>query len=294
MCRIPRHRRDASGMRDIPARRPKPEQGSGQGSRAHGCRPRTGDPRDRNTCAIPWYIGMSPHAPVRARAPLPPVLPMRSHRLATIGALALFLGACSRGSNNAASLPEDLQKDLAAVATTSDFAPASATGPRLSVVSGIERGQSSTPARSPKVAKRAVPPTHHRPTRTAPARTATPTTVAAADEPAPASSAPAQASPEVAPTPAPQPAPSGAQGTEGNGRGTETGRGGRGQGGGGGGGGIGGILGGILGGVVMGGQGGYGHGHHRGHGDGDHDGDRHERGMGLPLAPSQSLASGQR
>jgi hypothetical protein len=182
---------------------------------------------------------------------------MRSTWNGALGAFALLLGACSRGSGGSGGdgLPDDLKRDLAAATTSSDLAPAMGAGPRTQFVSSIERTPGSTPARSPKVARHTVPPTHHHPVRRAPTRKSAPApvSVASADQPAA----------EPASEPAPVPSSSGGGG----------GRGGQGGGG---------ILGGILGAVLGGGgYGGHGHhGHHGHHGDGDGDGDGDRRGGG--------------
>ena len=210
---------------------------------------------------------------------------MRLLQSSAITALVLLLGACSRGASSPDALPDDLKRDLASASTSSDFAPAGASGSRMQFVSSIERTESSAPAASPKVAKQPAPPMHRRPTTHAPAKAKTPMTVASASEsvaePAPVPAPTTESAPisEPAPEPASAPVPSSIP-TSGSGRGTHPGR-GQGSGGA-----VGGILGGILGSVIGGGGGGYGHhGHgHHGDGDGDRDRDRRGGGMGYPLA----------
>lgn len=68
--------------------------------------------------------------------------------------LALLLSACSKRPEPTASLPDDLQKDLAAAASASQLATAPQTYQRMRFVSDIERSRATTPASRPKVSRR--------------------------------------------------------------------------------------------------------------------------------------------
>jgi len=68
--------------------------------------------------------------------------------------LALLFSACSKRPEPTASLPDDLQKDLAAAASASQLATAPQSYQRMRFVSDIERARATTPASRPKVSRR--------------------------------------------------------------------------------------------------------------------------------------------
>jgi hypothetical protein len=169
--------------------------------------------------------------------------------------LALVLAACGKRQDQAAALPDDLKKDLAAASASSgDLAIAPQSYRRMRFVSDIEQSRASVPAKRPKIS-------HHHDRMTAshqPAASEASTDVAAepmvsmaSESPAPVSTPSAPASePTVViaqrPSPEPASAPAGS---------SDSGVGDRGQGGG-----LGGLLGGIIGAVVIrGGHGGVDH-----------------------------------
>jgi hypothetical protein len=68
--------------------------------------------------------------------------------------LALLFSACSKRPEPTASLPADLQKDLAAATSASQLATAPQSYQRMRFVSDIERSRATTPASRPKVSRR--------------------------------------------------------------------------------------------------------------------------------------------
>jgi hypothetical protein len=186
---------------------------------------------------------------------------MRKHvKVATLS-LAVFAGACGTRKENTATLPDDLQKDLAAAsAPAGDLAVAPKSFEKTQVVSAMERTTGSTRVKAiVKTKRRTKPMVRPEPVRK-PAEM-----VAAADEagttemaPSPTEKAPAPSDLPTIPEPvatAPQPgaepasAPVPTRGGSGGG-GIGSGRRGGGIGG------LGGIFGGIIGAVVI--RGGHG------------------------------------
>jgi hypothetical protein len=181
-------------------------------------------------------------------------------KVATLS-LAFFAAACSRHDEKAATLSDDLKRDLATASVAGDLAGTPQKYQRMRFVSEVERPQASTPAKSPKVAKATVRSTvrrHPTPKPAAePAPAPEPTATQVAEAPAPVA-----AEPVSEPVPQPilishRPAPDviNVPVTTGDGGMGERGRNG-GIGGSEGVGGLGGVLGGIIGAVVI--RGGHG------------------------------------
>ena len=162
--------------------------------------------------------------------------------------LAVLAGACSRREEpTTATLSDDLKRDLAAASAPGDLAGAPQKFERMRFVSDVERVQSNTPAKSPRVARSTVRSTVKKRPAPAPAAARSPEPVATpVSEPMPEPMVIAQR-----PSPDPVNVP---VGTNDGGMG-ERGRNG-GVGGSRGVGGLGGILGGIIGAVVI--RGGHG------------------------------------
>lgn len=180
-------------------------------------------------------------------------------KVATLS-LVVLAAACGTRKEQTATLPDDLQKDLAvASAPASDLASAPRKYEPMRFVSGVEMTRAATPAKKLVATKRRTAPVRRpqpvsRPAESvaddpnvatnaeAPAPTATP-------EPAPVATAPEPVVIAQQPAPEPAPVPVDTRGGEGDG-----GMGARRRGGGIGG--LGGILGGIIGGVII--RGGHG------------------------------------
>jgi hypothetical protein len=80
---------------------------------------------------------------------------MRTEGKVAALSLALLVSACSKRPEPTASLPADLQKDLAAAsASANQLATAPQSYQRMRFVSDIERSHASVRVESPKVAKR--------------------------------------------------------------------------------------------------------------------------------------------
>ncbi|HEX7977179.1 MAG TPA: hypothetical protein VF461_01150 [Gemmatimonadaceae bacterium] len=185
---------------------------------------------------------------------------MRKHvKVATLS-LAVFAGACGTSKEQTATLPDDLQKDLAAAsAPASDLATAPRSFEPTRVVSEMERSKTATPEKKIVATKRHTKPVRRPQPVSKPAEvvadaepvgtTAEAPAPTKAPDPAslPTISEPVATAPEPGARPAPTPIPT---------------RGGSGDGGigerrrGGGIGGLGGIFGGIIGAVVI--RGGHG------------------------------------
>jgi hypothetical protein len=175
--------------------------------------------------------------------------PMLSNRKVTTITLVLALGACSKGSDRPATLPDDLKRDLAAASpSVGDLAAAPQRFQPTRFVSSVERAHTATPEKRTVLAHHRTKP---RPvSRPAPqvATEAVPEPVEAvvAESPAPVSTPEAPTpeptviahQPTTEPTSAPSPAPAGSGGEVGGGQ--------RGHGGG-----WGGLLGGLIGAVVI-------------------------------------------
>lgn len=84
---------------------------------------------------------------------------MHTDRTAAALTLTLMLGACARTPEPAATLSDDLRKDLAA-ATTSDLSPGGAAPgyQRMRFVSAIEQSKTATPAPRAKVSRHRIRP----------------------------------------------------------------------------------------------------------------------------------------
>lgn len=174
---------------------------------------------------------------------------MLSNRKVTMLALVLVLGACSKRTEQAATLPDDLKRDLAAASpSVGDLATAPQRFQPTRFVSSMEQAHTATPEKrtvpahrrtkpqlvrrpAPQLAVEAVPEPVEAVVAEAPAPVSTP------EAPAPAPTVIAH-QPTSGPTSAPSPAPAGAGG--------EAGAGERGHGGG-----WGGLLGGLIGAVVI-------------------------------------------
>jgi hypothetical protein len=163
---------------------------------------------------------------------------MRTESKVAALSLALLFSACSKRPEPTASLPDDLQKDLAAAsASTSPLATAPQSYERMRFVSDIERTRATTPASRPKVSRR------HEQMTAANHASADPivslasqtleTVATPAETPAPEPTVAVAARPAPEPMVMPSGGPSEAGVSPDNGRG------------------IGGILGGILAGVVI-------------------------------------------
>jgi hypothetical protein len=186
---------------------------------------------------------------------------MRTHLKVATLSLVLAAGACARREEPAATLSDDLKRDLAAASAASgDLAVAPQSYQRMRFVSDVEQPRKVERVKRPSAARRPPRPTVARSPAPETEPTREPEALAAAEAPAPApvpESEAAMPEPVVIaqrPTPDPLPAdvipvsePSGGGMGE---RGRRGGIGGSGVGG------MGGILGGILGGVVI--RGGHG------------------------------------
>ena len=176
---------------------------------------------------------------------------MRTDWKVTALSLALLLGACTSRPERTASLPADLEKDLAAAAATGgELATAPQRFQRMRFVSDIEQSRASVPAKRPRVSHHAVHPTVSAQPAEEEASDVAPDPVVAAASEAPAPvSIPEAAAPEpavvIAQHPSPEPAVVQAGATS-DGSVGESGHGG----------GLGGLLGGIIGAVVI--RGGHG------------------------------------
>jgi hypothetical protein len=168
--------------------------------------------------------------------------------------LGLLAGACGRGQEQTARLPDDLKKDLAAASVTSgDLAIARPSYQRMRFVSDVEQWKGGAPAKHSAMSHHAIRPTaRHRPASEPAGVAPTPVVSMASESPATVST-PAAAAPEaptvIAQRPSPEPMnmPAGST-SEGN-----VSDGGHG-------GGLGGLLGGLIGAVVIrGGRGGVDH-----------------------------------
>ena len=185
---------------------------------------------------------------------------MRKHvKVATLS-LAVFAAACGTSKEQSATLPEDLQKDLAAAsAPASDLATAPKSFEPTRFVSEMERTTGTTRVKTIVATKRRTKPVRRPDPVSKPAEVVAAAEVAGTTEMAPAPTvAPAPAAlptipepvattPEPGAEPAPSPVPT--RGGSGDGGIGERRR-GRGIGG------LGGLLGGIIGGVVI--RGGHG------------------------------------
>ncbi|HTK50027.1 MAG TPA: hypothetical protein VL328_18735 [Gemmatimonadaceae bacterium] len=181
---------------------------------------------------------------------------MRTDLKVATFSLALLLAACGTEKQQASTLSDDLQKDLAVAAAP---APGLATAPtsyeKMQVVSAVERTRAAAPAKRHVATKKRTPPVKRPEPVSEPAadvveeQTASTSEVAPAAAPAaePETTAPAPQPDVIAQQPAsepsadPAPAPVGRGGNEGD-TGIGAGRSG---------GGLGGILGGIIGAVVI-------------------------------------------
>jgi hypothetical protein len=201
------------------------------------------------------------HAYTMQSGAISEVVHMRKHvKVATLS-LAVFAGACGTSKEKTATLPDDLQKDLAAAsAPASDFATTPKSFEPTLVVSAVERTAASAPAKVMVKTKRRTKPVRRPEPVRKPAVEVASAEVAGTAEMAPAPSArtpapsdmptipePIATAPEPGARPAPDPIP--ARGGSGEG-GIGSGRRGGGIGG------LGGILGGIFTGVVI--RGGHG------------------------------------
>ena len=180
-------------------------------------------------------------------------------KVATLS-LAVLAGACGTSKEQSATLPEDLQKDLAAAsAPASDLATAPRNFEPTRVVSAMERGVTATTAKTIVATKKRTKPVHRPQPKSKPAESLADATEigTSASLPTPTvtpSAAPVATAPEpvvIAQKPSAVPAVVPAANPDGEGDG---GMGARRRGGGIGG--LGGVLGGIIGGVVI--RGGHG------------------------------------
>jgi hypothetical protein len=176
-----------------------------------------------------------------------PMLPIR--KVTTLTLVLVLVGACSKRSEQAATLPDDLKRDLAAASpSVGDLASAPQRFQPTRFVSSVEQAHTATPEKRTVLA-------HHRtkpqPVRRPAPQVATeavpePVDAVVAEAPAPVSTPEAPTpeptviahQPTSEPTSAPSPAPVGSGGEVGGGQ--------RGHGGG-----WGGLLGGLIGAVVI-------------------------------------------
>jgi hypothetical protein len=161
--------------------------------------------------------------------------------------LATVAAGCGREKQKTATLPDDLQKDLAAASAGGEFATAPTSYQRMRFVSAIEQSKPAVPAKRPAMTRQHIRAAiSHRQTNPLPAAAELEQpAVAEATSPVTTREAPAP-EPAISVAPVPAPTPSSAPaGSSANGDGGQ---------GGGGGGGIGEVLGGIFGAVIRGGH----------------------------------------
>src|SRR4249919_2618110 len=99
------------------------------------------------------------HAYITQSGAISEVVLMRKHLKVATLSLAVFAGACGTSKEQSATLPEDLQKDLAAAsAPASDLATAPKSFEPTRFVSEMERAKTATPAKKVVATKRHTAP----------------------------------------------------------------------------------------------------------------------------------------